>query len=110
MATSRESYNLFQDIKNKNWPKVIKSLKLLIPFNPFHLNLWDKSYIIKDTFITPFHRSKIGCNLLGHDYITPNELSKYDTDGMHFCKKCYKFITQEEYKQLIRNNKLKKLL
>ena len=101
MGTSRESFNIFQDIKRKNWTKVKNSLKELF----FISKGWNRDLIIKDTFITPFHK-KIGCKLFGHKWSTEEDNSKYDFDGNFLCWKCHKWETKEQR----RNSKLEKLI
>jgi hypothetical protein len=113
MGASRESQNIWLDIKNKNWSRVRHNLKVLfsinilgININPFGVNRWSRNEIIKDSFNTPFNK-KFGCKLFGHRWSTHEEEQKYDFDpGYHHCWKCSKWITDSE----LRDEKLKKLL
>jgi len=66
MATSRESFNIWRDIKRKDWKRV--------------------GYILKI----------IGCKLFGHRWSTEEDDKKYDFEGNFYCWKCGKWETKEQ--------------
>lgn len=106
MGASRESYNIWWDIKSRNWRKVRSSIGELIFF-------WKKSYsrslIVKDTFTTPFNK-KFGCKLFGHKWCTEEDIRKYDLDDMYLCWKCFKRETISERKTNNREDKINSIL
>lgn len=106
MGTSRESFNIFQDIKYKKWKKVKRSLLDLLLF-------WKKSYnrglVVKDTFITPFNK-KIGCKMFGHRWCSEEEIERYDLDDQFICWKCFKREDKTTRKSNSREDKIDKIL
>jgi hypothetical protein len=105
MGASRESFNIWWDIKYKNWERVKQLLPELFKF---WKKSWQREYIIKDSIKTPFNK-KIGCKLFGHKWSTEKEIKDYDLDGYH-CWKCNKWETFETHTTNQRNEKLEKLL
>ena len=99
MATSRESFNIWRDIKRKDWKRVGYILKSI--FN----NKWSRKMIIKDSIITPFNK-RIGCKLFGHRWSTEEDDKKYDFEGNFYCWKCGKWETKEQR----RDSKIKSIL
>lgn len=102
MGDSRETFNIWFDIKRRNWTRLKMSLKWL--FFVDKNNKWRREYVTKDSFITPFNK-RIGCKIFGHKWSTEEEGRKYDFDGI-YCWKCNKWETRQER----RDNKLKSLL
>lgn len=102
MGASRETFNIWLDIKQKNWKKTKMSLRCLFSSNKN--NKWRREYIIKDSFAIPFNK-KVGCKLFGHKWSTVEEGNKYDFHDK-YCWKCGKWETMEEN----RDNKIKSLL
>lgn len=113
MGTSREGQSIWYDIEQKRWDNLRYKLKVLFSFHVFGItigfgkvNRWNREYIIKDSFITPFNK-KVGCKVFGHRWSTPEEEQKYNIDpGYHHCWKCSKWITDSE----MRDEKIKNLL
>jgi hypothetical protein len=100
MGASRETFNIWLDIRQKKWTKVKMSLKLLFVFNKKN---WRREYIITDSFIRPFNK-KIGCKIFGHKWSTEEEIrDEYDR---FYCWKCGRWQTKEER----RDDKIKRLL
>lgn len=102
MGASRETFNIWLDIKQKNWTKFKMNLKCLLFANKN--NKWRREYIITDSFIRPFNK-RIGCKIFGHKWSTEEEV-RYEYDGNFYCWKCGKWETKEER----RDNKIKDLL
>ena len=98
MGASRENYNLFLDIKYKNWNRVKLYPKMFIK------NKWVRKCIIEDTVIRPFNR-KIGCKTFGHRWSTEVDISKYDLHAP-YCWKCGKWSTKQD----VREDKIESLL
>lgn len=103
MGASRETFNIWIDIKRKNWAKLKMSLKCLFFTNK--KNKWRREYIIKDSFITPFNK-RIGCKLFGHKWSTDEDDIRYGFSGRSYCWKCNKWQTKEE----TRDDKIKSIL
>lgn len=98
---SRENFNIFRDIKLRNWKRVKINLKTLFS-RKFE---WNKKYIIDDTFKTPFNKM-IGCKIFGHRWSTDEEFEKYDLYS-HLCWKCNKRSTKNDIREDKINNLLK---
>ena len=100
MGASRENMNIFYDIKRKNWNELSKKVKILLSIGQYSGNQWNRKYIIKDSFQTPFNKL-IGCKLFKHKWSTEKEILDYDLDD-YVCWKCNKresFSTRKSNKR-----------
>ncbi len=103
MGTSRELFDIWVDIKYRRWRRVKRSINLL-----FGSNTYDRSLVIKDSFVTPFNQI-IGCRLFGHNWCTKEEIDKYDLDT-YLCWKCLKRESKSIRKENDREEKINKIL
>lgn len=88
MGAAREGYNIFLDIKYKNWNKVKLYPKM------FFKSKWVRKCMIEDSMTRPFNK-KIGCKLFGHRWSTEEDIKKYDLHSP-YCFKCGKWSTKQD--------------
>ena len=99
MAVCRESLNLKTRWKygGKTYGQKIKQVLSIIK------KLNDKYYrkiFILDNFITPYYKM-IGCKIKPHTF-------RFNEDG-YFCTKCSKWLTEKQYFQYNRFQKIQKI-
>ena len=103
MGASRESYKITTRWKygGKTFFKKVKSIYFLFEHLIKYKN--NRQLFIIDNFTQPFNKL-IGCKLFGHDFQYDGEDSEY------FCKKCWKRVDEDKYHQLIRKEKILKII
>lgn len=102
-GTYRASYNLWMDLKFKNYRRFKQNLLILLFLKK---DKWhDREIIFTDSILIPFN-IKFGCKLSGHNWKALPEFGKPNV----FCSKCYGIQSLEKFKSINREEKIDSIL